>query len=147
MQLASTSFTPEPVAVVGNGPDALKAVRLLRAAGANVRWYSHDIDVAEEALLASSPPGWLELSFADPLDGFGDAVAVVSADDGPLDDAVAARARSANIPVHVVDRPEISTVQLFTEKKRRSAWLTGPIGQDWKGFRARRDGSEQRAAS
>src|SRR5207248_4126636 len=55
------------VALVGSGPAALNKLRLLRAAGANVRWYSSSADVAEEVLLASPPSGQLELSFADPL--------------------------------------------------------------------------------
>ncbi len=149
MQFLPSSFNPSgTVAVVGNSPDAMQAVRLLRAAGANVRWYSSDVDVAEEVLLVSPPPGFLELSFADPLNGsFGDVVAIVSADDGPLDDAVAARARVRNIPVHVIDRPEISTVQLFTPAKRPTPWTVGPIGRDWKGFRARRGDSQLLAAS
>src|SRR5215467_15467233 len=41
------------VALVGSGAAALNKLRLLRAAGANVRWYSSSADVAEEVLLAS----------------------------------------------------------------------------------------------
>lgn len=140
MQFLPTSFDLKsgPVAVVGGGAEAAQVVRLLRAAGASVRWYSSDVDVAEEVLLACPPPGWLELSFADPLNaGFGDVVAVVSADDGPLDDAVAARARGGNVLVHVVDRPDISTLQIFTPSGRRPAWVTGPIGACWKASRAK----------
>lgn len=142
MQFLPTSFDTKSgtVAVVGGGTEAAQVVRLLRAAGANVRWYSSEVDVAEEVLLASPPPGWLELSFADPLNaGFGDVVAVVSADDGTLDDAVAARARAraGNVPVHVVDRPDISTVQMFTPTGRRPAWITGPIGTCWKASRSK----------
>ena len=135
MQFLPTSIDPKSgtVAVVGGGAEAAQVVRLLRAAGANVRWYSSEVDVAEEVLLASPPPGWLELSFA----GFGDVVAVVSADDGPLDDAVAARARAGNVPVHVVDRPDISTLQAFTPSGRRPAWITGPIGACWKAARSK----------
>lgn len=139
MQFLPTSFDlrSSTVTVVGGGGDAAQAVRLLRSAGANVRWYSSDIDVAEEALFASPPPGWLELSFADPLRGqFADVAAVVCADDGPLDDAVAARARAARIPVHVIDRPEISTVELFTPTGRTTPWATGPIGRCWKASRS-----------
>lgn len=105
MQFSPSVFDPaKTVMVVGNGPDAKEAVSLLRAGGANVRWYSQDTDVAEEVLSAAPPPGRLEVSFADPLSGsFKDVVAIVSADDGPLGEAVAARARSQNIPVKVVD--------------------------------------------
>jgi uroporphyrin-III C-methyltransferase / precorrin-2 dehydrogenase / sirohydrochlorin ferrochelatase len=98
------------VALVGAGPAALNKLRLLRAAGANVRWYSSSADVAEEVLLASRPSGRLELSFADPLQAdFSEFVAVVSAAGGALDEGVAAGARERNVPVNVVDRPDLST--------------------------------------
>jgi uroporphyrin-III C-methyltransferase / precorrin-2 dehydrogenase / sirohydrochlorin ferrochelatase len=98
------------VALVGSGPAALNKLRLLRAAGANVRWYSLSADVAEEVLLASPPSGRIELSFADPLQAdFSEFVAVVSAAGGALDEGVAARARARNVPVNVVDCPDLST--------------------------------------
>jgi uroporphyrin-III C-methyltransferase/precorrin-2 dehydrogenase/sirohydrochlorin ferrochelatase len=98
------------VALVGSGPAALNKLRLLRAAGANVRWYSSSADVAEEVLLASPPSGRIELSFADPLQAdFSEFIAVVSAAGGALDEGVAARARVRNVPVNVVDRPDLST--------------------------------------
>ena len=90
------AIAPGNVALVGSGPVALNKLRLLRAAGANVRWYSASADVAEEVLLASNPSGRLELSFADPLQAdFSDFVAVVSAAGGALDEGVATRARAA----------------------------------------------------
>jgi hypothetical protein len=109
----------------------------LRAAGANVRWYSSDVDVAEEVLSAFPPPGWLELSFADPLRGrLIDVAAVVSAAGGSIDAAVVAQARADDVPVHVVGRPDISTFQLTAPvtapAARRAAWAIGPIGACWK---------------
>src|SRR5262245_35043826 len=90
------------VALVGSGPAAVAKLRLLRSAGANVRWYSGKVDVAEEVLLASATSGRLELSFADPLQAdFSEFVAVVSAAGGLLDEAVGARARAGNVPVNV----------------------------------------------
>jgi uroporphyrin-III C-methyltransferase/precorrin-2 dehydrogenase/sirohydrochlorin ferrochelatase len=84
-------------------------LRLLRAAGAHVRWFSRDVDVAEE-MLTLSGPGRLEISFGDPLKAdLADAVAVVSAAGDALDAQIAARARRHRIPVNVVDRPELST--------------------------------------
>jgi uroporphyrin-III C-methyltransferase / precorrin-2 dehydrogenase / sirohydrochlorin ferrochelatase len=98
------------VALIGAGPAALNKLRLLRAAGADVRWYSDEVDVAEELLLASAPPGRLELSLSDPLQAnFREFRMVVSATGTPLDDAVAALARAGNVPVNVVDRPELSS--------------------------------------
>jgi uroporphyrin-III C-methyltransferase / precorrin-2 dehydrogenase / sirohydrochlorin ferrochelatase len=96
-------------AVIGAGEPALGKLRLLRAAGARVRWFPGGADVAEEmlALSAASP---LETSTADPLEAdWSDAVAVVSAAGDPLDAQIAARARRQRIPVNVVDRPELST--------------------------------------
>jgi uroporphyrin-III C-methyltransferase/precorrin-2 dehydrogenase/sirohydrochlorin ferrochelatase len=98
------------VALIGSTPAALNKLRLLRAAGADVRWYSEIIDVAEEMLLASAPPGRLELSLSDPrLVNFREFRMVVAATGTPLDDEVAALARAGNVPVNVVDRPELSS--------------------------------------
>ena len=98
------------VALIGAGPAAQNKLRLLRAAGANVRWYSDEVGAAEEMLLAGPPPGRLELSLSDPLQAnFREFRMVVAATGTPLDDAVAALARAANVPVNVVDRPELSS--------------------------------------
>ncbi len=97
------------VILVGAGEPARGKLRLLRAAGAHVRWFSRDVDVAEE-MLTLSGPGRLEISFGDPLKAdLSDAVAVVSAAGDGLDAQIAARARRHRIPVNVVDRPELST--------------------------------------
>jgi uroporphyrin-III C-methyltransferase/precorrin-2 dehydrogenase/sirohydrochlorin ferrochelatase len=97
------------VIVVGSGEPALGKLRLLRAAGAHVRWFSRDADVAEE-MLPLSAQGRLEISFGDPLKAdLSDAVAVVSAAGDALDAQIATRARRHRIPVNVVDRPELST--------------------------------------
>jgi uroporphyrin-III C-methyltransferase / precorrin-2 dehydrogenase / sirohydrochlorin ferrochelatase len=102
--------TAGTVALIGAGPAALNKLRLLRAAGADVRWYSDDIDVAEELLLASASPGRLELSLSDPLQAnFREFRMVVAATGTALDDAVAALARAVNVPINVVDRPELSS--------------------------------------
>jgi uroporphyrin-III C-methyltransferase/precorrin-2 dehydrogenase/sirohydrochlorin ferrochelatase len=97
------------VILVGSGEPARGKLRLLRAAGAHVRWFSRDVDVAEE-MLTLSGPGRLEISFGDPLKAdLADAVAIVSAAGDALDAQIAARARRHRIPVNVVDRPELST--------------------------------------
>ena len=98
------------VALIGAGPAAQNKLRLLRAAGADVQWYCGDVDTAEEMLLASAPSGRLEFSWSDPLQAnFREFRMVVAATGTPLDDAVAALARAANVPVNVVDRPELSS--------------------------------------
>src|SRR6516165_6450647 len=97
------------VIVVGSGEPALGKLRLLRAAGAHVRWFSRDADVAD-AMPTLSGPGRLEISFADPLKAdLSDAVTIVSAAGDALDTQIAARARRHRIPVNVVDRPDLST--------------------------------------
>jgi len=102
-------LTQGVVGLVGAGPAALNKLRLLRAAGARVRWYSKDVGVAEEVLTAALS-GPLGISFADPLKSdLTDCIAVVSAAGGVLDDEIAALARSQHVPVNVVDRPELST--------------------------------------
>ncbi|MGO9698206.1 MAG: SAM-dependent methyltransferase [Xanthobacteraceae bacterium] len=102
-------LTEGVVGLVGAGPAALNKLRLLRSAGARVRWYSKDVGVAEEVLTAALS-GPLEISFADPRHAeFTDCIAVVSAAGDALDDDIAALARSQHVPVNVVDRPELST--------------------------------------
>jgi uroporphyrin-III C-methyltransferase/precorrin-2 dehydrogenase/sirohydrochlorin ferrochelatase len=98
------------VALFGSSAAVVNKLRLLRSAGANVRWYSGSMDVAEEILLAGGTPGRLELSFSDPLQvDLSQFVAVIAAAGDPVDSELAARARAANIPVNVVDRPDLST--------------------------------------
>jgi uroporphyrin-III C-methyltransferase / precorrin-2 dehydrogenase / sirohydrochlorin ferrochelatase len=103
-------LTAGTVALIGAGPAALNKLRLLRAAGADVRWYSGDVDVAEEVVLASAPPGRLEVSLCDPRQAdFREFRMVVAATGTPLDDEVAALARAGKVAVNVVDRPELSS--------------------------------------
>ena len=67
---SSPSFldlTDGTVALIGSGAAVVSKLRVLRSTGASVRWYCGSLDVAEEVVLASEPPGRLELSFADPL--------------------------------------------------------------------------------
>src|SRR5439155_481520 len=97
------------VLLVGSGEPALGKLRRLRAAGANVRWFSRAIDIAEE-MLTLSGEGRLEISFGDALNAdLRDVVAIVSAAVDALDAQIAARARRHRLPINVVDRPELST--------------------------------------
>jgi uroporphyrin-III C-methyltransferase/precorrin-2 dehydrogenase/sirohydrochlorin ferrochelatase len=82
----------------------------LQSAGARIRWFSNTVDIAEELLIAAAHPRQVEISFADPLQAdFAEFAAVIAATGGPLDEAVAAHARAKNIPVNVVDRPDLSS--------------------------------------
>ena len=77
------------VVLVGCGGPALAKLRLLRAAGAHVRWFHGDPDVAEEVLTRPGS-GHLEISIGDPLRAdLAGVVAVVSATGGALDPAIA----------------------------------------------------------
>jgi uroporphyrin-III C-methyltransferase / precorrin-2 dehydrogenase / sirohydrochlorin ferrochelatase len=98
------------IALIGAGPAATSKLRLLRAAGANVRWYATNADIADEVVVSSGLLGRLEVTFADPRQAeVAEFVAVIVATGGPLDQVIAERARARNIPVNVVDRPELST--------------------------------------
>ncbi len=98
------------VVLVGSGAQAIAKLHLLRAAGANVRWFSPEADVAEESLLANHYAGHIGITIGEPggrdLTG---ALAVVSSAGREIDERVAALARSAGVPVNVVDRPDLST--------------------------------------
>jgi uroporphyrin-III C-methyltransferase / precorrin-2 dehydrogenase / sirohydrochlorin ferrochelatase len=97
------------VALVGASTAATNKLRLLRSAGASVRWYANGAEIAE-TLIAGLPSGQVELSVADPRQAdFSEFVAVVSAAGDGLDDEIAARARTYNVPVNVVDRADLST--------------------------------------
>ena len=109
------------VAVIGCGAAAMATLQALRAEGANVRWFCRDLDVASTVLLASAPPGRLELSFADPLQtDYSEFVAVV-ADGDEVDAAIVERARSANTPINILGRPAISNFAL----PRAKTWFGG----------------------
>jgi uroporphyrin-III C-methyltransferase/precorrin-2 dehydrogenase/sirohydrochlorin ferrochelatase len=96
-------------AVIGSAQGALAKLRLLRAAGAHVRWFSSDADVAEEIAI-SAGSGRLEINVGDPLKAdWSDVAAIVSAAGAELDAGVAARARRQHLPVNVIDRPDLST--------------------------------------
>lgn len=84
------------VALIGAGPQAQNKLRLLRAAGARIRWYAG----ADMGGIDAFDPAQADFS------GF---MAVVSAAGGAIDEAVAARARAVGVPVNVVDRPDLST--------------------------------------
>jgi uroporphyrin-III C-methyltransferase/precorrin-2 dehydrogenase/sirohydrochlorin ferrochelatase len=103
-------LSAETIALVGHGPAAVSKLQLLSSAGARIRWFSDDVDVATELLLANVPPGRVEIDLADPLkaDYSEFAVVVVAYGDG-RDDVLAQRLRAAKVLVNVVDRPELSS--------------------------------------
>ena len=115
---------PDPsanrVMLLGTGAPAMAALWNLAAAGAHVRWHVDRADVGAETILASGltsrfanrhARGGIELSFDDPRNApLGGAVVAARGDD--LDHEIAERARASAVPVHVVGRPDLSTVAL-----------------------------------
>ncbi|MBM3527661.1 MAG: uroporphyrinogen-III C-methyltransferase [Alphaproteobacteria bacterium] len=103
-------LTSGPIVLVGSGTAATAKLHLLRAAGAHVRWFSPEIDVAEELLLASHYAGRIGIAIGEPgEDDLAGALAVVSAAGSGIDERIAQRARALSVPVNVVDRPDLST--------------------------------------
>jgi uroporphyrin-III C-methyltransferase/precorrin-2 dehydrogenase/sirohydrochlorin ferrochelatase len=97
-----------PVLLVGAGEPARARLRLLKAAGAQVRW--HAVDGDYEALRGDADGADVARSDSDPLTGDLTAViAVLCAGAGDVGRAVAAVARRRGIPVNVMDEAEHST--------------------------------------
>jgi uroporphyrin-III C-methyltransferase/precorrin-2 dehydrogenase/sirohydrochlorin ferrochelatase len=101
-------LTSESVALIGSGPAAINKLRFLQSAGANVRWFCGDAEVAAE--LANGGPGRVEVERSEPLkvDFATFAVAIIAYGDA-RDDVVAAHVRVANTMINVVDRPDLSS--------------------------------------
>lgn len=103
-------LTEGVVGLVGSGPAALNKLRLLRAAGAHVRWFPGDAGAVEQGQPNAAEAGAVEICPADPAPAdFAEFLAVVVATGDARDDAIAAQARRQRVPVNVVDRPELST--------------------------------------
>jgi uroporphyrin-III C-methyltransferase / precorrin-2 dehydrogenase / sirohydrochlorin ferrochelatase len=94
-----------PVILVGEGREALAKLRILKAAGARIRWHvlSHEIvdpiDSQDAELRIGLPAN----------EDFLGAVALVASAGKDIDEQLAARARAMNVPTNIVDRPDLST--------------------------------------
>jgi uroporphyrin-III C-methyltransferase/precorrin-2 dehydrogenase/sirohydrochlorin ferrochelatase len=98
------------IVLVGHGGPARAKLHLLRARGANVRWFPQRADITEDVLAESDRPGHLDFTLGEPTEAdLSGALAVVSAAGGETDEQVAALARRLDVPVNVVDRPDLST--------------------------------------
>jgi uroporphyrin-III C-methyltransferase/precorrin-2 dehydrogenase/sirohydrochlorin ferrochelatase len=90
------------VVLVGSSEAIQNKYRLVQAAGARVRWYA--------APEGEAPEGAAEISQQAPSESdLTGAVVVFSAAGDPLDGRVSAWARARQIPVNVVDRPDLSS--------------------------------------
>lgn len=98
------------VVLIGSGAPAIAKLRLLRAAGANVRWFANDDETGDELVHARHYSGTIEIVAGEPAESdLAGALAVVSSAGKDIDERVAALARTHNIPVNIVDRPDLST--------------------------------------
>jgi hypothetical protein len=105
-------FRQQTVLLVGSGAVAVALMQRLIEAGARVRWFSQDMDVAEEIWL-SGRPDRIEIAFRAPrLLDVEEAAAVIVTVGEPIASAVAAQARALHRPVAVLGRPELSTFDL-----------------------------------
>lgn len=97
-----------PILLVGAGELAQAKLRLLRAAGARVRW--HAVDGQPDVSSSENFSGAIERYDTDPLSAdLTNVIAVICAGAGATGHAMAARARAAGIPVNVMDELAHST--------------------------------------
>jgi uroporphyrin-III C-methyltransferase/precorrin-2 dehydrogenase/sirohydrochlorin ferrochelatase len=102
-----------PIVLVGDGELAQAKLRVLLAAGANVRWYATDKTVQPSDRLAALGADWaaqVEILADDPLTAdLRGAIAVLSAGAGDIGPAISVRARAVGLPVNVMDDLQHST--------------------------------------
>jgi putative NAD(P)-binding protein len=101
-------FAKRTVLLVGSGPLAAVTLRCLIDADAHVRWFSQDIDIAEEIWLTARPHQ-LEISFREPCDlDFADAAAAFAVIGEPWATRIARQAQASGCPVSVAGRPDLT---------------------------------------
>jgi uroporphyrin-III C-methyltransferase/precorrin-2 dehydrogenase/sirohydrochlorin ferrochelatase len=94
-----------PVILAGTGPEALAKLRILKAAGARIRWHVLSHEAVDQADAQD-----LDLRIGLPADeDFLGAVALVASAGKQIDEQLAAQARAMNVPANIVDRPDLST--------------------------------------
>ncbi len=97
-----------PCLVVGGGEVAARKVSLLRRAGARVRVVAPELDARLGELARLGAIEHVARGF-EPDDVAGTALVVAATDDEAVNRAVSEAARAANVPVNVVDRPDLCT--------------------------------------
>jgi uroporphyrin-III C-methyltransferase/precorrin-2 dehydrogenase/sirohydrochlorin ferrochelatase len=94
-----------PVILVGTGKEALAKLRILKAAGAQIRWYVLARDDVDDGDAQD-----VDLRIGLPAEeDFLGVIALVASAGTEFDEQLAARARAMNVPVNIVDRPDLST--------------------------------------
>src|ERR1700744_6241301 len=95
-----------PVLLVGGGELVRAKLRLLISAGARVRWFATDGNHDVQGLDAAK----IELAAGDPLRAdLNGVIAVLCAGAGDIGEAMSERARTAGLPVNVMDDLDHST--------------------------------------
>ena len=132
-------FRRQTVLLVGSGAAATALMSRLVEAGARVRWFSQDADVAEQIWL-SRHPDRIEIALRAPgVRDVEQAAAVIAAAGEPLDSGVAAQARALGRPVAVLGRPELSTFDVDDSESGGSGGA--PPWQPWLGAPRQRAGA------
>jgi uroporphyrin-III C-methyltransferase/precorrin-2 dehydrogenase/sirohydrochlorin ferrochelatase len=100
-------FEDTRVLAVGGGEAILNKIRLLQRTSASIELVADTLDATLDGLVSHGGVAWVGRRFEPGhLDGV---VAVFAAADDITNRTVFEAARSRNIPVNVVDRPELST--------------------------------------
>jgi uroporphyrin-III C-methyltransferase/precorrin-2 dehydrogenase/sirohydrochlorin ferrochelatase len=95
-----------PVLLVGGGEVALRKARLLSKAGASISVCSPVVDAALEEIVTQTQGQLVLKNYLDlPLEGY--ALVVAATDDAATNQKVSSDAKNANVPVNVVDHPEL----------------------------------------
>ena len=98
------------VVLIGSGAPAIAKLRLLRAAGANVRWFAQGADAGNDLVHARHYAGHIEVIAREPdANDLAGALAIVSSAGKEVDERVASLGGELNIPLNIVDRPDLST--------------------------------------
>jgi hypothetical protein len=127
-----TCFRDATVLLVGSDAAAIALMQRLVEAGARVRWFAQDTDVAEEIWL-SGWPGRVAIAFREPrASDIEDAAAVIVAVGEPIAGRVTAEARALHRPVAVLGRPDLSTFDLDDTDKNGP----GDVAASWPRLRA-----------
>jgi uroporphyrin-III C-methyltransferase / precorrin-2 dehydrogenase / sirohydrochlorin ferrochelatase len=97
-----------PVVLVGGGTVATRKARLLLRAGANLTVVAPDIAEELQSLLAQHGGNWQRASYRE-TDLHGRVLVVAATPHRDVNEQVHTDARALNIPVNVVDSPELCT--------------------------------------
>ncbi len=117
------SLQQQVVLLVGGGRVALRKARLLIKAGAIVQVVSPDIDHELDKMLSEAGGAWRQATY-DPDDLEGVKLVIAATQDAAVNAQVAADASERNLPVNVVDTPELCSF-VFPSIVDRSPLLIG----------------------